>query len=55
MEAAIQAGHFDKEIVPITIQSRKDSIIVSKDEFPKPGTTVQGLGKLRPAFLKVPV
>lgn len=52
VEAAIQAGHFDKEIVPITIQSRKDSIIVSKDEFPKPGTTVQGLGKLRPAFLK---
>lgn len=26
---------------------------MSKDEFPKAGTTAQGLGKLRPAFLKV--
>ncbi|XP_051157114.1 acetyl-CoA acetyltransferase, cytosolic [Leptopilina boulardi] len=51
-EAAISAGYFDKEIVPITIQSRKDTIVMSKDEFPKAGTTAQGLGKLRPAFLK---
>lgn len=51
-EAAITAGYFDKEIVPVTIQSRKETIVMTKDEFPKAGTTAQGLGQLRPAFLK---
>ncbi|XP_043484758.1 acetyl-CoA acetyltransferase, cytosolic [Leptopilina heterotoma] len=51
-EAAIAAGYFDKEIVPVTIQSRKETIVMTKDEFPKAGTTAQGLGRLRPAFLK---
>ena len=52
-EAAILKGYFDKEITPISVPSRKDTIIVSKDEFPRAGTTVQGLSKLKPAFLKV--
>lgn len=51
-EAAIAAGHFDKEIVPVTVPSRKEKIVISKDEFPKPGTTAQSLGKLRPIFVK---
>lgn len=49
-EIATNAGHFDKEIIPVTIASKKESIIVSKDEFPKFGTTVEKLAKLRPAF-----
>lgn len=50
--AAISAGYFDKEIVPVTIVGRKETTIVSKDEFPKPGTTVEGLAKLNPIFDK---
>lgn len=37
--------------MPVTI--RKDTILISKDEFPKAGTTAEGLGKLRPVFIKV--
>ncbi|KAM0725310.1 Acetyl-CoA acetyltransferase, cytosolic [Formica fusca] len=49
-ETAINAGYFDKEIIPVTIASKKESIVISKDEFPKFGTTVEKLAKLRPAF-----
>lgn len=49
-EAAIIAGHFDKEIVPVTVANKKESVLVSKDEFPKFGTTAEKLAKLRPAF-----
>lgn len=52
-EAAIAKGHFDKEIIPVTVPSRKEPIVVSKDEFPKAGTTALGLSKLKPVFLKV--
>ncbi|XP_076237162.1 acetyl-CoA acetyltransferase 2 isoform X2 [Calliopsis andreniformis] len=52
VEAAITSGHFKKEIIPITVPTRKEPIIVDKDEFPKFGTTVESLQKLRPAFLK---
>lgn len=47
---AINAGYFDKEIVPVTITSKKESIVVSKDEFPKFETTVEKLAKLKPTF-----
>ncbi|XP_015120893.1 uncharacterized protein LOC107043774 [Diachasma alloeum] len=50
--AAIAAGYFKKEIVPVTIPSRKEPIVVSTDEFPKPATTVETLGKLRTIFSK---
>ncbi|XP_063990521.1 acetyl-CoA acetyltransferase [Diachasmimorpha longicaudata] len=50
--AAIAAGYFKKEIVPVTVPSRKEPIIVSTDEFPKPSTTVETLGKLRTIFSK---
>jgi len=52
-EAAQKAGRFDEEIIPIEIpQRRKDPIVFSADEFPRHGTTAEGLGKLRAAFSK---
>ena len=50
-EAAQKAQRFRDEIVPVTIPQRKgDPIVVDTDEFPRHGTTAEGLGKLRPAF-----
>jgi acetyl-CoA C-acetyltransferase len=52
-EAAIKAGRFEDEIVPVTIPQRKgDPLIFKTDEFPRPGTTAESLSKLRPAFDK---
>ncbi|EGV34062.1 acetyl-CoA acetyltransferase [Thiorhodococcus drewsii AZ1] len=52
-EAAIKAGRFKDEIVPVSIPQRKgDPLVVDTDEFPRAGTTAAGLGKLRPAFDK---
>ena len=49
--AAIQAGRFKDEIVPIEIPQRKGPpILFETDEFPRAGTTAEALGKLRPAF-----
>ncbi|WP_448188942.1 acetyl-CoA C-acetyltransferase [Azospirillum sp. sgz301742] len=51
-EAAVKAGKFKDEIVPVTIKGRKGDVIVDTDEYPKFGTTVESLAKLRPAFSK---
>ncbi len=51
-EAAQKAGRFKDEIVPVTITGRKGDVIVDSDEYPKAGTTVEQLAKLRPAFLR---
>jgi len=51
-EAAQKADAFKNEIVPITISSRKGDITIDKDEFPRHGTTAEGLSKLRAAFNK---
>jgi acetyl-CoA C-acetyltransferase len=51
-EAAMAAGKFKDEIVAVTIKSRKGDIVVDTDEYPKKGVTLEGLGKLRPAFEK---
>jgi acetyl-CoA C-acetyltransferase len=51
-EAAIKGGHFTKEIVPVTIASKKGDIVVAQDEFPRFGTTAETLAKLKPAFKK---
>ena len=48
--AARERGAFDAEIVPIEVRSRKESVLVARDEHPRPGTTVQQLAKLKPAF-----
>jgi acetyl-CoA C-acetyltransferase len=51
-EAAIKAGRFKEEIVPVTIKSRKGDVIFDTDEHPKFGVTLESLAKLKPAFDK---
>lgn len=52
-EAAIKAGKFKDEIVPVEIPQKKgDPIVFDTDEFPKFGTTVDKVAKLKPAFKK---
>jgi acetyl-CoA C-acetyltransferase len=52
-EAAIAAGKFKEEIVPVEIPQRKgDPIVFDTDEFPRPGVTAEGISKLKPAFKK---
>jgi len=47
-EAAQANGAFDKEIVPVTIKTKKAEIVFAKDEGPRAGTSMEGLAKLRP-------
>jgi acetyl-CoA C-acetyltransferase len=58
---ARDSGHFDAEIVPVTVAAHKDvdkegneiavpETVVDKDDGPRPGTTMEVLGKLKPAF-----
>ncbi|MEJ1324478.1 acetyl-CoA C-acyltransferase [Latilactobacillus sakei] len=47
---ATQAGWFDAEIVPVTVQQRRATFGVSQDEGIRPDTTLETMGKLRPAF-----
>jgi acetyl-CoA C-acetyltransferase len=49
---AQSSGRFNDEIVPVKIQNRKEEIIISADEFIKPQTSMDSLGKLRPAFIE---
>lgn len=51
-ERAMSAGKFKDEIVPVTVKTRKGDVIVDTDEYPRAGTTVDSLAKLRPAFAK---
>jgi acetyl-CoA C-acetyltransferase len=52
-EAAIASGRFAEEIVAVAIpQKRGESLQFRTDEFPRPGTTVEALAALRPAFTK---
>ncbi|XP_036270906.1 acetyl-CoA acetyltransferase, cytosolic isoform X1 [Pipistrellus kuhlii] len=50
-ESAQKAGHFDKEIVPVSVPSRKGLIEVKADEFPRHGSNIEALSKLKPYFL----
>lgn len=43
---------FAEEIVPVTVPGRKGDTIVDRDEHPRPGTTLEALATLRPAFQK---
>jgi acetyl-CoA C-acetyltransferase len=58
---AVQSGHFDKEIVPVTVPAHRETdkegnevdvpeTIVSKDDGPRPGTTMDKLAALKPVF-----
>ena len=51
-EAAQKAGKFGDEIVPVTVKSRKGDTIVDQDEYIRPGTTLDAVQKLKPAFDK---
>lgn len=52
-EAAQKNGHFDAEIIPVSIPQRKgDPVVFARDEFPRAGATAEGLAKLKPAFKK---
>jgi acetyl-CoA C-acetyltransferase len=51
-EAAQKAGRFKDEIAPVTVKTRKGDIVVDSDEYPKHGTTLDAITKLRPAFAK---
>jgi len=50
--AAIAAGHFKSQILPIVKQTRKGEVVFDTDEHPRPGTTIEALAKMRPAFKK---
>ncbi len=58
---AVQSGHFDKEIVPVTVPAHRETdkegnevdvpeTVVSKDDGPRPGTTMEKLASLKPVF-----
>jgi acetyl-CoA C-acetyltransferase len=51
-EAAQKGGKFKDEIAPVTVTSRKGDVVVDADEYPRHGTTLDMVGKLRPAFAK---
>ena len=51
-EAAQKAGKFKDEIVPFTVKTRKGDVVVDADEYPRHGSTLEGMAKLRPAFAK---
>lgn len=50
--AARSNGRLAKEIVPITVQHKKETRLVAEDEFIKAQTSLEGLAKLKPAFRK---
>ena len=43
-------GKFDDEIVPVSVKVKKEMVEFKRDEFPRNNTTMEGLGKLKPAF-----
>ena len=49
-EAALAAGRFADEIVPVMVKKKKEMVEFKVDEFPKPGVTAEGIAKLRGAF-----
>ncbi|MGB7195147.1 MAG: acetyl-CoA C-acyltransferase family protein [Collimonas pratensis] len=50
--AAIAAGHFKSQIVPVEIKTRKGVVLFDTDEYPKADATLESLAKLKPAFKK---
>ena len=51
-EAAIKAGKFKDEIVPVVIHGKKGDTVFDTDEHPKFGTTIEKVAKLKPAFTR---
>ena len=48
--AARESGRFGDEIVPIEVKKKKETVVIDTDEGPRPGTTLEGLARLKPAF-----
>jgi acetyl-CoA C-acetyltransferase len=55
VKQAQEAGYFVNEILPITVNGKKGSVVVDRDEPPRHGTTVEILQRLKPAFQKVTI
>ncbi len=51
-KVAFDKKYFDAEISPVTIVNPKGNVVVTKDEHPRPETTIEGLQKLKPLFKK---
>lgn len=49
-KAAMTAGAFNAEIVPVSVRKGKEHVTVDTDEHPRPETTLEALAKLKPAF-----
>jgi acetyl-CoA acetyltransferase family protein len=49
---AQDAGYLAEEIVPVEVTSRRATVVFDADDHLRPETTLEGLGKLRPAFAK---
>jgi len=49
---SLKTGVFKEEIIPIEVPGRKGVVTVSVDEYPKPETSMEGLGNLKPAFIR---
>ena len=49
---AIEEGKFEEEIVPVTVKERKKEVVVTTDEHPIRGCTMESIARLRPAFIK---
>jgi acetyl-CoA C-acetyltransferase len=50
--AAIEKGSFKDEIVPVEIKTKKGPVLFDRDEHPRADTSLESLGKLKPAFKK---
>lgn len=50
--AAVAAGHFKSQIVPVELKTRKGTSIFDTDEYPKADVSLEALAKLKPAFKK---
>ena len=49
--AAIEAGHFDEQIVPVEVTGKRgETVVVNRDEHPRPDSSAEGLARLKPAF-----
>ena len=50
--AALDAGRFDAELVPVDVPARRETVTVAADEVPRRDSTLEALGRLRPAFAR---
>ncbi|KYG67061.1 beta-ketoadipyl CoA thiolase [Bdellovibrio bacteriovorus] len=51
-KAALDKGYFAEEITPVTVEGRKGTVVVDKDEHPKPDSTLEKLATLKSLFKK---